>query len=206
MQDEKRYRARARVQVTLSDILSEEGAEEAWNQLIRLGVPPTSLEVLLLSLANQNLPIYPPSLSAKQVRGLSKRLRTDADQISELLQLELFLEGLTNAGDRLPALLKGFANEIERLKFYFPKRRHKPQTWVEMAIVNNIVFATGYDEAKGALAPERVEHHFEAAADLITAAYAAAGLQKVVDARNLARSWYRYSHMRESVGPRSLPK
>jgi len=106
----------------------------------------------------------------------------------------------------LPALLKGFADAIERLKFFLPKRRHKPETWVEIAIVNQIVWATGYDRATETLVSEKVDHCFEAAADLITAAYAAAVLPKVVDAVNLKRSWYRYSHMAESVRPKSSSK
>jgi hypothetical protein len=174
--------------------------------VIGLGVPPTSLQLNLLSLANGNLPIYPPHFSSKEIRRFADCLIEDAEKIAKILQSAPFLEGLTGAGRRLPSLLRGFANEVERLKFYLPKRPHKPETWFEIAIVNNIVWATGYDRAKETFVPEKVEHHFETAADLINAAYAAAGLQKVVDARNLARSWYRYSHMRVSLGPKSSSK
>ena len=192
-----------RKQVTLEDILREEGAQQAWDQLIGLGVPSNSLEFSLVALANKNLPIYPPRLSPKEVRGFARRLREDAEKIAQILRLEPFLEGLTNAGARLPALLKGFADEIGRLKFFLPKRRHKPEVWGEIGIVNDVVWATGYDPATKGLAPQKIKHSFEAAADLINAAYAASDQSRIVSANSLAKSWYRYSHMRDRPRPGS---
>jgi hypothetical protein len=199
------WRGRAnppRKHVTLEDILGFARAKKVWAELIGIGVPSKNLGEPLLQLATGNLPIYPPRLSPKQLRRLPERLRTDAGQISKLLQLEPLPEDLTSAGARHPALLKGFADAIERLKFVLPKRRHKPETWVEIAIVNQIVWATAYDEATETLVLEKVDHHFEDAAELITAAYAAGGVRRVVDAVNLKRSWYRYSHIAEAVRPK----
>ena len=73
---------------------------------------------------------------------------------------------------------------------------------MELAIVNNIVHASGYDPDAQRIIPENVEYRFEAAAEIINAAYAAGGRARNIDAIGLRMAWHRYSHMREWLLPR----
>lgn len=205
----------AEKQVKLQRILAQEGAQQTWDRARQLGVREQELKECLEAIANRRRLPYPPRMRRRQVEAFTKRLRAEANNISDLnihhadllpgpppanpsLQFGRLLDNNPTWHLLLPEMLEHYAVNLDRVhREETPRQRSsaKKLTW-ELEVVHLMVVASSHVDRRPL--PTRIVSAegiglklYILAAELIQDAYDTGGIERTADPDNLRQAYQR---------------